>query len=55
MTNFAPDGNKIAKEIGVYDLKWSPVVHPGVAPWKLEWPEVDWQLLGLKKKEKKEN
>jgi len=28
------------------------VVYPVVAPWTLVWPEVDWYLLDVKRKEK---
>lgn len=28
------------------------VIYPVVAPWKLEWPVVDWYLLDLKRRGK---
>jgi len=34
-------------------MKLSPaVVFPMVAPWVLVWPDIDWYLLELKRKEK---
>ena len=46
-------GNDVAKEYGVSEMRISPlVIYPKVAPWKLEWPDVDWHVLEVKRKEK---
>lgn len=37
----------------MFDLRISPsVVYPVVAPWTLVWPDIDWYLLEVKRKEK---
>ncbi len=51
--NFSRIGNEVAREFGVFYMKMSPiVVYPMVAPWLLFWPDIDWYLLELKRKEK---
>ncbi len=50
--NFSRIGNEVAREFGVFYMKMSPtVVYPMVAPWLLVWPDIDWYLLELKRKE----
>ncbi len=51
--NFSRIGNEVAREFGVFYMKMSPtVVYPMEAPWLLVWPDIDWYLLELKRKEK---
>ncbi len=51
--NFSRIGNEVAREFGVFYMEMSPtVVYPIVAPWLLVWPDIDWYLLELKRKEK---
>ena len=51
--NFGRVGNDVAEECGVSEMRKSPIViYPKVAPWKLEWPDVDWHVLEVKRKGK---
>ena len=51
--NFGQVGNVIAKELGASEIEISPIViYPVEAPWKLEWPDVDWHVLEVNRKEK---
>lgn len=51
--NFGRVGNNIVKEFGVFDLRISPsVVYPVITPWMIIWPNIDWYLLEVKRKEK---
>ena len=48
--NFGRVGKEIAGEFGVAELNLCPsIVYPEVAPWRLEWPDVDWGLLECRK------